>query len=77
MDDCTQVCDLVREFRAQPGNEVGGTLHIVLDDLNVDNGSVEYCLHTAIAAEDQPGVLIARLMLECSKTQRLKICKSR
>lgn len=39
-----EVLPLVNAYYAKPGNSVGGNLHIVLDDCNVEDGHVEFCL---------------------------------
>ncbi len=35
---------LVRQVYDAPGGNVGGNLHIVLDDWNLETGSIEWCL---------------------------------
>lgn len=52
---------------------VGGSLHIVLDDCNVDDGHVEFCLNWAIEEDDAEGEALARILLRMSKTQRKKL----
>ena len=67
------VIPMVRAYYAKPGNIVGGSLHIVLDDMNVDDSHVEWCLAYAIRKNDTDGVALAKVLLQMSKTQRLKI----
>jgi hypothetical protein len=66
------VSPLVREYVGRPGNIAGGSLHIVLDDRNVDNLSVKYCGRWAEERGDADGAALASLLLACSKTQRKK-----
>ena len=54
-------------------NPTGGSLHIVLDDGNVDDSHVVFCLKRAEENNDLDGVRIAKLLLRMSKTQRLKL----
>ena len=69
------VAKLVDEYYKT--NKTGGSLHLVLDDNNVDDSHVNYCLNVAIENNDLPGVKLAKLLLLMSKTQRLKLGKSR
>jgi hypothetical protein len=68
-----EVAPLVREFKALPGNEAGGSLHIVLDDYNETNADVDFCIRHAIERGDALGEAMARLLRLCSRTQRLKV----
>jgi len=54
-------------------NPAGGNLHIVLDNKNVKNYHVEFCLQQAIKNNDIEGVKLAKILLKMSKTQRLKL----
>jgi hypothetical protein len=71
------VLPLARAYYEIAGNEVGGHLHIVLEDYNIDDGSVQFCLDEARAHRDEAGVELASLLLRMSKTQRLKIARTR
>lgn len=51
----------------------GCCLHIVLDDGNVDNDHVEFCLKEASVNEHQDCFALAVLLRECSRTQRIKL----
>jgi hypothetical protein len=46
----------------------------VLDDGNLDDGSVEFCIGIAEERGDADGAALARLMLLMSKTQRGRLC---
>jgi hypothetical protein len=65
----------VWRYRDTPGNCTGGSLHIVLDDGNVEDGHVRHCLDYATAKGDTDGVLLAETLLRMSKTQRLKLAR--
>jgi hypothetical protein len=68
-----EVQPLVEAYRALPGNIVGGSLHVVLDDGNVDDKSIGYCLNAAREDGDEDGAAIAQVLLRMSKTQRRKV----
>lgn len=68
---------LVRAYYAVHGNEAGGSLHILLDDGNVSDDSVRFCVTSARRQDDEKGEALARVLLRMSKTQRLKLAKLR
>lgn len=53
----------------------GGSLHILLDDGNVENDHVSFCMDAAMAAKDEPGMIIAAMLQRMSRTQRLRVSK--
>lgn len=67
------VLPIVKEYYSKPGNGAGGSLHIVLDDFNVRDSDVLFCLNYAKERNDTDGVSIAELLIKMSKTQRKKI----
>lgn len=67
------VLPLVRAYRAN--NAAGGSLHIVLEDGNVDDGSVLFCESLAQQNGDADGARVAALLLRMSKTQRRKLTR--
>lgn len=69
--------DVVERFAHyfEDDNGVWGSLHIVLDDGNVENHSVEYCIDYAEEKGDQEGAELGRILLQLSRTQRLKLPK--
>lgn len=71
-----EVPPLVVAYYAKSGHGAGGNLHIVLDDENVDDGQVQFCLDLARRVGDADGVQLAELLLRMSKTQRLKLACS-
>jgi hypothetical protein len=68
-----EVLPMMRAYAATEGNEVGGSLHIVLDDGNVDDSSVKWCIEYAKEREDAAGVELGEMLLRMSRTQRLKL----
>ena len=56
-----------------PGNGVGGSLHIVLDDGNHDKRHIQWCIDYAEERKDAEGARIGRLLLGMTKTQLKKI----
>lgn len=69
------VMPLVRAYFAKPGNGAGGNLHVALDDGNLDNGSLQFCLSECEREHDYDGATIMRLMLQMTRTQRRHICE--
>lgn len=72
-----EVLPLARAIYARKGGAVGCCLHIVLDDGNVEDGSVQYCLEQATEAKHEDCKELAEKLLQMSKTQRKKISSSR
>lgn len=64
---------VVALYRRDP---VGCCLHIVLDDQNVSQGDVEFCLAEARQVGHVECERLARLLLQMSKTQRLKLASA-
>lgn len=73
---CPEVAPMVRAYYGKPGNEAGGALHVVLDDCNVDDASVAFCVNEAIEQGDADGEALARKLLAMSKTQRRKLART-
>lgn len=48
----------------------GGSLHIALDDGNMETDHVQFCLDYAMKERDRAGVKLARTLLELSLEQR-------
>ena len=66
--------EVVDRFRAYHDEHLAwGSLHIVLADGNVANDHVEFCLRWAEREGDIEGVVLAKILLKMSRTQRLKL----
>lgn len=80
-----QVLPLLQAYYEMEGNSLGGSLHVVLDDGNVDDGTVEFCHsyamrehelvggHLVAVEPDRLGAALALVLLAMSKTQRRKL----
>ena len=68
-----QVQPIVDAFYAIDGNGVGGVLHIVLDDGNVHDDHVQFCIDRAETEGDARGAALGRVLLSMSRTQRRKL----
>lgn len=51
----------------------GGGLHVVLDDGNIEDDSVRYCVNQAAKEGDAPAELLGRVLLLMSRTQRIEL----
>lgn len=50
-----------------------GSLHIVLDDGNVENKYVDFVMHWAETHDDTEGLELAKLLRDMTMTQRRKV----
>lgn len=57
-------------------NPTWGSLHIVLEDGNISDNNVNFCISVAKINKDIEGEKLAKLLLQMSKTQRLKLPSS-
>lgn len=70
------VPEVVDRFRAYHlDNPAWGALHIVLEDHNLEDSSVQFCINCAIKEDDVEGEALARILLQLSQSQRMKIAK--
>lgn len=70
-----EVIPLCREYYAKPGNCSGGSLHIVLEDGNIEDSHVRFCIEFAREEGDPDGVALAETLLSMSKTQRKRLSR--
>jgi hypothetical protein len=68
-----EVLPMMYAYRDTAGNGVGGSLHIVLDDGNVEDGHVRWCIERAQECGDEEGVKLGETLLSMTKTQRKKL----
>lgn len=68
-----EVIERFKEYHKQNG--AWGSLHIVLDDHNVEDSSVLFCLDWARENNDTEGAELAKILYQMSKTQRLKLSR--
>lgn len=64
---------IVDAFYALPGNIVGGVLHIVLDDFNLETHHVQWCRQEAEKVDDKDAIFLADLLLLYSQKERFDI----
>ena len=57
-------------------NPCGGSLHIVLDDGNIERENIEFCLKYAKENNDLEGIKLANLLLSISYKLLEKIYKN-
>ena len=68
-----EVLSIVKAYYSKPNNGVGGSLHIVLEDGNIETHHIEFCKENARKNNDLDGVALAELLLKMSYTQRKKL----
>jgi hypothetical protein len=64
---------LIRFSRYYESNPTWGPLHIVLEDGNVKDSDVQYCIEAAERKGDKEGAELAKILLTQSKSQRLSL----
>jgi hypothetical protein len=67
------VAEKLRAYRMIDGNYVGGVVHIVVDDGNVEQAHADWCLDQARANGDPADVDIATLITDLSDAQRREL----
>lgn len=66
------VANYVAEYLAKPGNSLGGNLHAVLSDENVDRDSIYFCYGYASAKHDDLGCRLSNLLLGLTTKGRIR-----
>jgi hypothetical protein len=66
-----EVLPMVKELYKRHG--VGCCLHVCIDDGNVEDRSVQFCLDFAKQKGCTDCILLAETLLKMSKTQRMKL----
>lgn len=72
----SQLIKAAKAYYAIPNNGVGGSLHIVLDDENIEDCHINWCIDYAMANDDNEGVLLGKMLLGASYTQRRKLVRN-
>ena len=65
-----QTLELARKYYAKEDNSCGGSLHIVLDDGNVEEESVCFCLKEAQTRSDSDGIDLCNALLTITESMR-------
>jgi hypothetical protein len=74
--DVTTLLPQFHHYRdTHPAGLVGGNLHVVLDDLNLEDGYIEECIRFAEEEGDTEGAELGRIMLRLSMTQRRNLAR--
>jgi hypothetical protein len=68
-----EVIDRFAAYYRRPGNGAWGSLHVVLDDGNVEDQFVRFCINVALEEGDIEGAALGEILLTMSKTQRAKL----
>jgi len=68
-----EVYPVFYEYIKRPENCVGGDYHIIIDECNVKDDHVRYCLDEARQKEDKLGIVLGEMLLRLTKTQRSKL----
>lgn len=71
-----QLIEAAKAYYLMPGNAAGGSLHIVLDDCNIEDNDIKWCIDYANFNGDNEGVLLAKMLLKASLDQRRKLVNS-
>jgi len=66
-DECVAAANA---YYAKDGNGAGGSLHVVLDDGNVETEHVRFCEEYAREREDWDGVILAQMLLTLTVEER-------
>lgn len=69
------VVELCNEYLAMPGNGSGGSLHIVLDDGNLQDHHIQYCRDFASDRGDWRGAVLADKILALTRSQRHRLLR--
>ena len=75
-DDFSSLFTAIKGYYEKDGNSVGGNLHIALDDGNLEDESLSFCLNQALKENDLDGVKLCALMLNLSVLDRVEVYKS-
>jgi hypothetical protein len=73
---CKEFAVLAQAYLAKDGNSVGGNLHIILDDGNLEDRNIDFCINQAEECGDVDGVVLGKTLRQLSMTQRNKLYKN-
>ena len=68
-----EVAAMIRAYYELPGNGVGGRLHVVLDDNNMERHFIADSLEDCLKAGDEAGAAICRAMLAMTPSQKRRL----
>ena len=64
---------MINAYYAKPGNCTGGSLHIVLDDDNLEDHHVDFCIQWAKDANDADGVALGEAIRQIPEARRIEL----
>lgn len=73
-EDKQELCEKISAYYDKDGNSAGGTLHIVLDDGNLETDSIQWCIDNSIKDQnDEEALVIARELLKLGYSARKRL----
>ena len=71
-DPSGYVAEVILFYYETLNNPCGGYLHVVLDEENTEDCSVQFCMGEAEKNNDHVGVAIGKLLLQLTEEQRIE-----
>jgi hypothetical protein len=68
-----KLANLIAEYYKKEGNGCGGNCHLVLDDSNLEDSDIQFCIGYCAHANDNDGLAIMREMLSLNPEERQKV----
>lgn len=68
-----RLANLIAEYYKKEGNGCGGNCHLVLDDGNLEDSDIQFCIGYCAHANDDDGLAIMREMLSLNPEERQKV----
>lgn len=68
-----KLANLIAEYYKKEGNGCGGNCHLVLDDGNLEDSDIQFCIGYCAKADDTDGLAIMREMLSLNPEERQKV----
>lgn len=79
-EEVSEICELVGHLYNDMREGSGGMLHIVLDDFNIDDDDLKWCIEYCNQSENRDShdrdicIEIAQRMLKLSREARMLVC---
>lgn len=68
-----KLANLIAEYYKKEGNGCGGNCHLILDDGNLEDSDIQFCIGYCAKADDTDGLYIMREMLSLNPEERQKV----
>lgn len=68
-----KLANLIAEYYKKEGNGCGGNCHLILDDGNLEDSDIQFCIGYCAHANDNDGLAIMREMLSLNPEERQKV----